>query len=91
MDARLDGSGPRKTDALVDEAWLLGEHIASYCQSGIDARWAMSSIPDRVYPGTRGQRPEKLQQMLEYQFAFCTTQPHVTPRYTSFMSKRFTS
>jgi 2-polyprenyl-6-methoxyphenol hydroxylase-like FAD-dependent oxidoreductase len=40
-------------------------------ESVIDDPWAMSSLPDLVYPDTRGQRPENLQQMLEYQFALC--------------------
>jgi 2-polyprenyl-6-methoxyphenol hydroxylase-like FAD-dependent oxidoreductase len=38
-------------------------------ESVIDDPWAMSSVPDLVYPDTRGQRPENLRQMLEYQVA----------------------
>jgi hypothetical protein len=38
----------------------------------IDDPWAMSALPDLAYPGTRGQRPENLQEMLEYQFALST-------------------
>lgn len=38
----------------------------------IDDPWAMSALPDLAYPGTHGQRPENLQEMLEYQFALST-------------------
>jgi 2-polyprenyl-6-methoxyphenol hydroxylase-like FAD-dependent oxidoreductase len=38
-------------------------------ESVIDDPWAMSSVPDLVYPDTRGERPVNLQQMLDYQVA----------------------
>ncbi|CAB3755746.1 FAD-dependent oxidoreductase [Paraburkholderia solisilvae] len=47
----------------------IGRDYLQRIESVIDDPWTMSSIPDLIYPGTRGQRPENLQQMLEYQFA----------------------
>jgi hypothetical protein len=38
-------------------------------ESVIDDPWAMSSVLDLIYPHTRGQRPENLRQMIEYQTA----------------------
>jgi 2-polyprenyl-6-methoxyphenol hydroxylase-like FAD-dependent oxidoreductase len=38
-------------------------------ESVIDDPWTMSSIPDLVYPNTRGGRPADLREMLEYQAA----------------------
>jgi 2-polyprenyl-6-methoxyphenol hydroxylase-like FAD-dependent oxidoreductase len=49
----------------------IGRDYLARIESVIDDPWAMSAVPDLVYPDTRGQRPENLQQMLEYQFAFC--------------------
>jgi 2-polyprenyl-6-methoxyphenol hydroxylase-like FAD-dependent oxidoreductase len=38
-------------------------------ESVIDDPWTISSIPDLVYPDTRGKRPVNLRQMLDYQVA----------------------
>jgi hypothetical protein len=35
----------------------------------IDDPWTISSVPDLLYPDARGQRPENLRQVLEYQVA----------------------
>jgi 2-polyprenyl-6-methoxyphenol hydroxylase-like FAD-dependent oxidoreductase len=49
----------------------IGRDYLERIDSVIDDPWAMSSVPDLVYPDTRGQRPANLQQMLEYQVALC--------------------
>jgi 2-polyprenyl-6-methoxyphenol hydroxylase-like FAD-dependent oxidoreductase len=49
----------------------IGRDYLERIESIIDDPWAMSAVPDLAYPDTRGQRPENLRQMLEYQFALC--------------------
>lgn len=49
----------------------VGRDYLERIEAVIDDPWAMSSVPDLIYPETRGERPENLQQMLEYQFALC--------------------
>jgi 2-polyprenyl-6-methoxyphenol hydroxylase-like FAD-dependent oxidoreductase len=67
----------------------VGRDYLACIESVIDDPWTMSSVPDLVYPDTRGQRPENLQQMLEYQFALCnaaTRDPVLHKLYTEVRS-----
>jgi hypothetical protein len=53
----------------ADPFAVLGRAYLAEAEAIIEAPWAMSAIPDFIYPQTRGERPEDLEDRLKFQGA----------------------
>jgi 2-polyprenyl-6-methoxyphenol hydroxylase-like FAD-dependent oxidoreductase len=53
----------------ADPFAALGRAYLAEAEAIIEAPWAMSAIPDFIYPQTRGERPEDLEDRLKFQGA----------------------
>jgi flavin-dependent dehydrogenase len=62
---RLLKVNARKADPLA----TLGLHFLTEVEALLEEPWAMSAIPDLVYPQTRGERPKDLDKILQFQNA----------------------
>jgi flavin-dependent dehydrogenase len=60
---RLLKVNARKADPLA----MLGSHFLTEVEALLEEPWAMSAIPDFVYPETRGKRPQDLDDRLQFQ------------------------
>ncbi|MDX6457206.1 MAG: hypothetical protein QOE55_903 [Acidobacteriaceae bacterium] len=69
---RLLKVNARKADPLA----MLGSHFLTEVEALLEDPWAMSAIPDFVYPETRGKRPKDLDDTLQFQNALV----HLTTR-----------
>jgi hypothetical protein len=69
---RLLKVNARKTDPFA----TLGSHFLTEVEALLEDPWALSAIPDFVYPETRGKRPEDLDDRLQFQNALF----HLTTR-----------
>lgn len=69
---RLLTVNARKADPLA----MLGSHFLTEVEALLEDPWAMSAIPDFVYPKTRGERPKDLEDKLQFQKALI----HLTTR-----------
>lgn len=69
---RLLTVNARKADPLA----LLSSHFLTEVEALLEDPWAMSAIPDFVYPETRGKRPKDLDDRLQFQNALI----HLTTR-----------
>jgi flavin-dependent dehydrogenase len=69
---RLLKVNARKADPLA----MLGSHFLTEAEALLEDPWALSAIPDFVYPETRGKRPEDLDDRLRFQNALI----HLTTR-----------
>jgi flavin-dependent dehydrogenase len=69
---RLLKVNARKADPLA----MLGSHFLTEVEALLEDPWAMSAIPDFVYPETRGKRPKDLDDSLQFQNALI----HLTTR-----------
>jgi flavin-dependent dehydrogenase len=69
---RLLRVNARKADPLA----MMGSHFLTEVEALLEDPWAMSAIPDFVYPTTRGKRPSDLDDRLQFQNALV----HLTTR-----------
>jgi flavin-dependent dehydrogenase len=74
---RLLKVNARKADPLA----MLGSHFLTEVEALLEEPWAMSAIPDFVYPETRGNRPKDLDDRLQFQNALL----HLTTRDADLM------
>jgi 2-polyprenyl-6-methoxyphenol hydroxylase-like FAD-dependent oxidoreductase len=66
MEARILRSLLRMRSHTRDPLAALGQAFFASARPLIEAAWSMSAIPDLVHPKTRGERPDDLQDMLEF-------------------------
>lgn len=66
MEARILRSLLRMRAHTRDPLAALGQAFFSSARPLIEAAWSMSAMPDLVHPKTRGERPDDLQDMLEF-------------------------
>lgn len=74
---RLLKVNARKADPLA----ALGSHFLTEVEALLEDPWAMSAIPDFIYPETRGRRPKDLDDRLQFQNALV----HLTTRDADLM------
>jgi hypothetical protein len=54
----------------------VGRAFLAEAEAIIEAPWAISAIPDFIYPQTRGERPEDLEDRLKFQGALTRISTH---------------
>src|SRR5262249_40575908 len=62
---RLLSTNAVKPDPLA----MLGQEFLSEAEALIEQPWTISAVPDFIYPQTRGERPDDLEDRLNTQFA----------------------
>jgi 2-polyprenyl-6-methoxyphenol hydroxylase-like FAD-dependent oxidoreductase len=62
---RLLNAHTRRADPLA----TLGSAYLAEAEAIVEAPWAISAIPDFIYPQTRGKRPDYLEDRLKFQIA----------------------
>jgi flavin-dependent dehydrogenase len=73
-----------QTDPLA----TLGRAFLAEAEAMIEAPWAISAIPDFIYPQTRGERPEDLDDRLKFQGALTRISTHDADVYELFSEVR---
>jgi 2-polyprenyl-6-methoxyphenol hydroxylase-like FAD-dependent oxidoreductase len=74
---RLLSAHTRQADPLA----TLGRDYLAEAESLLEAPWAMSAIPDFIYPQTRGKRPDDLEDRLKFQMALTRLSTHDAELY----------
>jgi 2-polyprenyl-6-methoxyphenol hydroxylase-like FAD-dependent oxidoreductase len=74
---RLLSAHARQADPLA----TLGRDYLAEAESLLEAPWAMSAIPDFIYPQTRGKRPDDLEDRLKFQMALTRLSTHDAELY----------
>jgi hypothetical protein len=79
LERRLSATAVQEVNALrrllsvhawqADPIATLGRAFLAEAESIIEAPWAISAITDLIYPQTRGERPEDLEDRLKFQGA----------------------
>jgi 2-polyprenyl-6-methoxyphenol hydroxylase-like FAD-dependent oxidoreductase len=81
---RLLSAHPRQADPIA----TVGRAFLAEAEAIIEAPWAISAIPDFIYPQTRGERPEDLEDRLKFQIALTRISTHDADVYELFSEVR---